>query len=43
MVVSSLVDADLVHGSGEIIYIENFTPVEKVAGQTETIKLILKF
>jgi len=43
MVVSALADSDLVHGSGEIIYIENFTPVEKIAGQTETIKLILKF
>ncbi len=43
MKVSALADADLVHGSGEIIYIENFSPVEKTAGQTETIKLILKF
>jgi len=41
--VSALVEPDLVHGSGDVIYIENFIPVEKTAGQTETIKLILKF
>jgi hypothetical protein len=43
MQVSALADSDLVHGSGEIIYIENFSPVNKSTGQTETIKLILKF
>lgn len=41
--VSALVEPDLVHGSGDVIYIENFSPVEKTAGQIETIKLILKF
>lgn len=43
MNVSGLSESDLVHGSGDIIYIENFSPVEKTTGQTETIKLILKF
>jgi len=43
LTVSSLAEPDLVHGSGDVIYIENFSPVEKTAGQTETIKLILNF
>lgn len=43
MQVSSLVGSDLVHGTGDVIYIENFSPVNKNTGQTETIKLILKF
>lgn len=43
MKVSGLVGSDLVHGTGDIIYIENFSPVSKNTGQTETIKLILKF
>jgi len=43
MDVSALADADLVHGTGDVIYVENFAPVQKTAGQTETIKLILKF
>ena len=43
LTVSALAEPDLVHGSGDVIYIENFSPVEKTAGQTETIKLILNF
>lgn len=34
---------DLVKGSGEIIYIENVTPVTKAANQSESVKLILEF
>jgi len=41
--VSGLVDSDLVHSSGDVIYIENFTPLSKNTGQTKTIKLILEF
>ena len=43
MKVSALADFDLVRDSGDVIYIENFSPVDKTPGQTETIKLILKF
>jgi hypothetical protein len=41
--VSGIVPSDLVKGSGEVIYIENFTPISKANGQTETIKLVLEF
>jgi hypothetical protein len=41
--VSGIVPSDLVHGSGDVIYIENFTPITKSSGQTETIKLVLEF
>ena len=41
--VSSVTEPDLVKGSGDVIYIENFTPISKTNGQTETIKLTLEF
>lgn len=41
--VSGTVPADLIAGSGDVIYIENFVPVTKTSGQTETIKLVLEF
>jgi hypothetical protein len=41
--VSNTADSDIVRGSGDVIYIENFTPVNKATGQTETIKLVLEF
>jgi hypothetical protein len=41
--VSGIVPADLVTGSGDVIYIENFTPITKANGQTESIKLVLEF
>lgn len=41
--VSGLVSPDIVPGSGDVIYIENFTPITKSSGQTETIKLVLEF
>jgi hypothetical protein len=41
--VSGIVPSDLVYGSGDVIYIENFTPITKSSGQTETIKLVLEF
>lgn len=34
---------DLVVGSGEVIYLENETPISRSATQKETIKIILKF
>jgi hypothetical protein len=41
--VSGIVPSDLINGSGDVIYIENFTPITKSSGQTETIKLVLEF
>lgn len=41
--VSNVAHPDMVKGSGEVLYIENFTPISKTPGQTETIKLILEF
>lgn len=41
--VSGVVDPDVVKGSGQVMYIENFTPITKTNGQTETIKLLLEF
>jgi hypothetical protein len=41
--VSGVVPSDLVRGTGEVIYIENFTPITKSSGQTEDIKLVLEF
>lgn len=34
---------DLVVGSGEVLYIDNKTPVSKNAGQTETVKITIEF
>lgn len=34
---------DLVVGSGEVLYIENESPITRSASQTETIKIILQF
>lgn len=41
--VSNVAGPDMVKGSGEVLYIENFIPINKTAGQTETIKLVLEF
>lgn len=41
--VSGTVTSDLVKGTGDVIYIENFTPITKSNGQTESIKLVLEF
>ncbi len=41
--VSGVVESDVVKGSGQVMYLENFTPVTKTNGQTETIKLLLEF
>jgi hypothetical protein len=41
--VSGVVPSDLVKGSGDVIYIENFAPITKATGQTETVKLVLEF
>lgn len=35
--------SDLIFGTGKIIYIENRTPIQRSANQTEDVKLILEF
>lgn len=41
--VSAKYDGELIPDSGEVIYIENISPVSRANTQTETIKLILEF
>lgn len=41
--VTGQVYPDLVKGSGQVVYIENVTPVTKAANQSESVKLILEF
>lgn len=42
-VVTAKFNGDLVPDSGEIVYLENLSPISRANTQTETIKLILKF
>jgi hypothetical protein len=35
--------ASVIDGSGEILYVENFSPIDRSASQTEKVKLILEF
>lgn len=39
----SVTQPDLVEGSGEVLYLENRTPVSRANSQTETVKIILEF
>ena len=39
----TVVSPDFVKNSGDVIYIENFTPITKATSQTETFKLIFEF
>lgn len=41
--VTGIIGPDLVKNKGDVIYMENFPPIQKTSGQTETVKLILKF
>lgn len=41
--VTGLFPGDLVPNSGQLLYIENMKPIQRVVGQTETLKLILEF
>ena len=41
--VTAKYDGDLVQDSGEILYIENLSPISRSNTQTETVKLILEF
>jgi hypothetical protein len=42
-IISDKYNGDLVRGSGEILYLENLSPIARNFRQTETIKLILEF
>lgn len=41
--ISAKYDGDLVKDSGEVLYIENLSPISRSNTQTETVKLILEF
>lgn len=41
--IDSIVYPDIIHGSGDIMYMENFSPINKTTGQTESIKAIIEF
>lgn len=41
--VDGLTDSDIVRGSGEIIYIDNRSPITRATDQTEDFKIILEF
>jgi hypothetical protein len=41
--ITSATQPDLVHGAGQILYLENISPINKASGQTETIKAIIEF
>lgn len=41
--ITTITPGDLVKNSGDVIYVENFTPITKETGQTETLKLVLEF
>lgn len=41
--VSAVILPDAISGSGEVLYIENITPIARANSQTETIKVVLEF
>ncbi len=41
--IDAIIPPDLVKNTGDVIYIENFVPISKTSGQTESLKLILEF
>jgi hypothetical protein len=41
--IDSVVYPDIIYGSGDIMYMENFSPINKAQGQTESIKAIIEF
>lgn len=41
--ITSIQPGDFVVGSGDIFYLENLSPINKTAGQTEKIKIIIEF
>lgn len=41
--ITGKVEGDITPNSGKILYLENFAPVERAPGQTERLKIVLKF
>ena len=41
--ITSITQGDFVNGSGEVLYIDNKSPIAKTTDQTETFKIILEF
>lgn len=41
--VDSVIPPDIIYGTGDIFYMENFSPINKSSGQTESIKAIIEF
>ena len=42
-VIDAVVPPDIIPGTGDIVYLENISPINKAQGQTETIKAIIEF
>ena len=42
-VINSIVEADMVKNSGEILYVENLDPITRLDSQNEVVKLVLGF
>jgi hypothetical protein len=42
-IISTVTEPDLKRNSGDVIYIENFSPITKTTDQTETFRLVLEF
>lgn len=42
-VTSTVVPADLIYASGDVVYVDNFSPINRTTGQTETAKIIIEF
>ena len=42
-VIDSIIPPDIIPGTGDIVYLENISPINKAPGQTETIKAIIEF
>jgi hypothetical protein len=43
LTIQSVTKSDIVKGSGEVLYIENITPIPRSNNQSETFKFILEF
>ena len=41
--ITSRIDGDLVDNSGEVIYIENMSPIARSNDQSEKVRIILEF
>ena len=41
--ITTVTPRDLLYGSGKVMHIENISPINRSAGQTETVKVIIEF